>query len=352
MKKKEIVRLREKKIANGNRSLYLDIYLNGKRTYEFLQLYLLPETRQNKEENKRTLQLAESVKAQRIIEIQNKKFGFIEDYSNTSFIEVMKALCEMKNKSSKKIYTSVISYLSEFDDDIRFSDFNKKLMDSFLRFLQSKNLKATTISTYISKIKAVMNYAVSEELILKNPIKNFKYDKGECKERNYLTISELRKFSKYSGKYKDTWRMFMFSCLTGLRYSDIVSLTWSQIVNDEIVFIQKKTGKRNKISINSDAFEILSMIEKKSNAEKVFKSVTPNNTNIHIKNICQELGIEKEITFHCARHTFATLLITQGVDLFVVSKLLGHQEISTTQIYAKLVDSKRKEAIEKIPPIL
>lgn len=352
MKKKEIVRLREKKLANGNRSLYLDIYLNGKRSYEFLQLYLLPETRQNKEENKRTLQLAESVKAQRIIEIQNKKFGFTEDYSNTSFIEVMKALYEMKNKSSKKIYKSVISYLSEFDNDIRFSDFNKKQMQSLLKFLQSKNLKATTISIYISKIKSVMNYAVSEELILKNPIKDFKYDKGENKERNFLTISELQKFSKYSGKHKETWRMFMFSCLTGLRYSDIVSLTWSQIVNDEIVFIQKKTGKKNKITINSDAFEILNMIEKKSNVDKVFKSTTSCNVNIHIKNICKEVGIEKEITFHCARHTFATLLITQGVDLFVVSKLLGHQDISTTQIYAKLVDSKRKEAIEKIPPIL
>ena len=91
---------------------------------------------------------------------------------------------------------------------------------------------------------------------------------------------------------------------------------------------------------------------RKKGSDPVFGSIgSPPQVCANISKWVAKAGIDKHITFHCARHTFATMLLTLGTDLYTVSKLLGHRQIQTTQIYAKIVDEKRRDAVRRIPPL-
>lgn len=142
----------------------------------------------------------------------------------------------------------------------------------------------------------------------------------------------------------------LFSALTGLRFSDIYKLTWEEIQRSReqgcyIRFRQKKTGSPETLPISEEAFEILGGRGK--GADKVFDELHDWHCN-HVKKWVKAAGIDKKITFHSFRHAYATLQLTLGTDIFTVSKMLGHRDLKTTQIYAKIIDAKKREAANKI----
>ncbi|MBK6420465.1 MAG: integrase catalytic domain-containing protein [Ignavibacteria bacterium] len=145
-------------------------------------------------------------------------------------------------------------------------------------------------------------------------------------------------------------RSFWFACLTGLRISDLRALTWKGVQGAELRITQKKTGDDVLVPISDQARELL---PERCNArpnEKVFDF--PSRDDVYNRRLqwwVAKAGIEKHITSHIARHTFATLLVTQGNDLYAVQHLLGHRDIKVTQIYAKLVDVRKKLAINSLP---
>jgi len=169
-------------------------------------------------------------------------------------------------------------------------------------------------------------------------------------KREYLTIQEVKKLYKTKCSNQEVKDAFIFSCFTGLRYSDVINLTWNNISNDKIEFKQRKTGGVEYLPISQTAKDILVKRQKGKNKSKLIFNV-PTKVGIfkHIKNWVKDAGIKKRVSFHTARHTFATMTLTQGVDLYTVSKLLGHKDISTTQVYAKIIDSKKDEAVHKLP---
>ena len=173
------------------------------------------------------------------------------------------------------------------------------------------------------------------------------------RERVYLTIDEVRALVKTDCRYDILKEAFLFSCLTGLRWSDINKLDWSEISefngSHRITFNQKKTGNLQYLDIPPQAFNLLKGIEKKG---RVFQSLKYSAyMNIELLRWTMAAGISKHVTFHAGRHTFAVSLITQGVDIYTISKLMGHTEVKTTQIYADIIDSVRKDAMHKIPDI-
>jgi len=145
---------------------------------------------------------------------------------------------------------------------------------------------------------------------------------------------------------------FLFSCLTGLRWSDINKMVWSEIQHSNemghyIRFRQKKTKGAETQPISEQAFGLLA--EREEPEERVFKGLKYSAWhNQKLQLWVMRAGITKTITFHCARHTYATLQLTMGTDIYTVSKLLGHRELKTTQIYAKVIDKKKQEAANKI----
>lgn len=171
----------------------------------------------------------------------------------------------------------------------------------------------------------------------------------------YLTLEELQRLTNAYCESKAVQTAFLFSCLTGLRRSDIERLTWGEVHTQgeftRIIFKQKKTGGLEYLDINAEA---VALMGKRGTADApVFANFySPSTTNRFIKEWCMRAGITKDITFHCGRHTFATLMLDLGTDIYTVSKLLGHRELKTTQIYAKVIDKNKQAAVSRIPSIL
>lgn len=171
----------------------------------------------------------------------------------------------------------------------------------------------------------------------------------------YLTLDEVRKLAATDCRYQSVKRAFLFSCLTGLRRSDIVRLVWGQVFQQDgfsrIIFKQKKTQGQEYLDLAPEAAKLMGKRGKAT--DRVFDDIhSPTVTNLVIRQWCMAAGIQKDITFHCGRHTFATMMLDLGTDIYTVSKLLGHRELSTTQIYAKVMDKNKQEAVASIPPVL
>ncbi len=364
--KKQNIRVRQKELANGNKSLFLDIYWNGKRTKEYLKLYLVkPKSASDKNNNKKTLTLAENIRAKRQTELQNDNWGFANDFKqDTNFIEYFKLLTEKRKESTGNYgnWDSTLKHLIRFcDENTTFRDVDIDFVERFKDYLQntartkSNNpLSQNSQNSYFNKFRACINQAFEDRIIPDNPVRRVKAIKAGEPKREYLTLSELKELVKVDCRYPMLKNTFLFSCITGMRWSDINKMVWSEVRKQgegyRIVFKQKKTGGQEYLDINQQARDYLG--EEGNPEDRVFKGLKYSAWhNIELNKWMMKAGITKDITFHCARHTFAVLQLEFGTGIYTVSKLLGHKEIKTTQIYAKIMETKKKEAMNKVPNI-
>ena len=364
--RKHTVRLREKELKNGNKSLYLDIWHNGKRKKEYLKLHIVkPKNPIDRKNNQETYQLAENIRANRQLELQHNAYGFANDFKrDTNFIDYFRNLIEKRknNKGNYGNWNSTLKHLIKYcGENTTFRDIDKKFVEGFKEYLQTKaKTKSDTIlsqnsqNSYFNKLRTALNTAFEEKVIPENPAKKVKGIKAEEPERQYLTFDELKNLAKTECKYPVLKNAFLFSCLTGMRWSDINKLTWSEVQKQEdsyrIIFRQKKTKGQEYLDISKQAKDYMG--EPGNPDERVFKGLKYSGWyNIELQRWIMRAGINKEITFHCGRHTFAVLQLEMGTDIYTLSKLLGHSELKTTQVYAKIVDEKKKEAMNKIPDI-
>lgn len=375
---KDFVYLRQRPRSNGVIALYLDICRNNKRTNEYLKLYLVPErTKEDRDKNRATLQLAQSIKAQRMVEIQNGEFGFKDNYAEqTLFFDYYRALTEKRRgKESHGNWGNWLSCLKhmmlyEKRRNITFADITPAWVEGFRNYLQNeaeafatdkrkrkdkRPLSQNSRQSYFNKLRACLNQAYEDRIIAHNPIRGITGFKGEEGTRMYLTLEEVRALVAADCEFPEIKRAFLFSCLTGLRRSDILKLTWGEVQTQgdftRLVFKQKKTGGQEYLDISPQAAELLGTQRGKP-SENVFGDIRyPGDTNHAIKEWCLRAGIDKHITFHCARHTFAVLMLDLGTDIYTVSKLLGHRELTTTQIYAKVLDKNKQAAVSRIPDV-
>ena len=189
-------------------------------------------------------------------------------------------------------------------------------------------------------------------ILFKSPAKDVSAPGVVENEREYLNLDELKKLVKTECKYEFLKRAFLFSCLTGLRFSDIQKLVWADVqqLNDgwRLNFKQQKTKGLQYLDINQQAKTLIGEVGQPD--ERVFTNLRYNiYFNNQLQQWLKQAGISKQITFHNARHTFAVMQLTLGTEIYTLSKLLGHAELKTTQIYAKIIDEKKREAVNKIP---
>lgn len=214
----------------------------------------------------------------------------------------------------------------------------------------SQNSKAS----YFRKLSACINHAYDERIIAVNPLRGIEGFKDAEVKRDYLTLEEVRKLAETPCRYPVLKRAFLFSCLTGLRKSDIQKLLWGDVQKfgefTRIIFKQKKTGGQEYLDISPQAEKYLG--ERGNPEDPVFTGFTYGSwTSVELQRWSMTAGIKKNLTFHCGRHTFAVLMLDLGTDIYTVSKLLGHKELSTTQIYAKVLDKNKQNAVSLIPEI-
>jgi len=347
-----MVKLRRQKLSGKLEkkfSLFLDIYFEGRRQYEFLKLYLGSD----KPSNRATLTLAESIRAKRELELQNDQYGFIPEYKKKiNFVDYFERITKEKEKSH--IYNNTLKHVRDFTGGfIQLRAIDEKWISEFSNYLHTK-VKHNSVIVYFNSLKAVLNRAVKNKLIQTNPFAYFDNLKKVETFKTYLIFDEVQKLADTDCKKPDVKRAFLFGCYTGLRISDIMKLQWNDIKEDHIEFRQKKTGEivyfpmsgmLRKILFSSRD-NILNLPE-----NNVFTLQSERINARYLKEWTIVAGIRKDVTWHTARHTFATMSLSSGTDLYTVSKLLGHSDIKLTQVYAKVVDELKRKAVDSLPEI-
>ena len=372
------VTLRQKKISKGRQSLYLDFYPaiphpeTGEPTRrEFLGLYIFekPKTPIDKQHNAETLQIGESIRQKRenflnkpeIYSEYEKEQLRKRELSEQCFVEYFRKLSNKRKASNHDNWVSALRYLEAFTNGkLKFADLNEKFLEDFKEYLlttKSNKSDRTTLSqnsaaSYFNKVKAALKQAYKDGILQNDLNAKTKPIKTAETRREHLTLEELNKLVKTPCNNDLLKRAALFSALTGLRFSDIRNLVWGELEYIEgngyfIKFKQQKTKGIETMPISEQAFSLLG--ERKEPTDKVFEGLTYSAyENKHLYQWIGAAGITKDITFHCFRHTFATLQLSKGTDIYTVSKMLGHRELKTTQIYAKIIDQTKREAADKI----
>lgn len=383
-----------KKLIKGNReSLYFDFYpaiphpKTGEPTRrEFLGMYVYApiETKKNgtlvynadkqlnivySKHNEQTLLLANEIlqKKQNMLNKPEVYTGFekeqlkIKEQGEKNFVEYFRTVADKRTISNLDGWNASYRYLDTFTKgNVKFADLNETFCNDFRNYLlttqSNKSCKTTlsknSASAYFNKFKATLKQAYKDGY-LKTDL-NVKIDRIEEKEtrRNFLTIEELNSLAKTECTNPLLKRASLFSALTGLRFSDIQKMVWSEIEYIEgngyfINFEQEKTEGVEVMPISEQAYSLLG--ERKAPNDQVFEGLTYSAyQNKHLFQWIGAAGITKDITFHCFRHTYATLQLSNGTDIYTVSKMLGHRDLKTTQIYAKIIDKTKRDATEKI----
>ena len=390
LKAKEPIRLRFKSLSNGNKSLYLDMYRNGQREYEFLRLYLVPETTPfDKMQNERTLEGANAIKSQRILELTNDEAG-IKQVSRgkmllSDWLQRYHDLQHAKSETMQRRIIKTADLLQQFaGNKVRLKDIDKGFCTDFADWLQNeylpergnttpkrirksrtadrtqpKHIKTVTAHNYFTVLTCALNEAVRQGMIDKNPCQLLNQtDKIKVPEsqRTYLTIDEVRRLVETDyPQHPEIKQAFLFSCFCGLRISDVLRLQWKSVITDSkqtrLAIVMKKTKAPLYLPLSKQALIYLPARAGAKDTDRVF-DIPEYLINYNLKKWAAMAGItNKNVSFHTARHTFATTLLTEGADLYTVSKLLGHSEISTTQIYAKIIDKKKDEAVNLLDNI-
>lgn len=250
-------------------------------------------------------------------------------------------------------YKSQITKLLKFRKSISFADITEKFINDYQHYmLYALHNNENTVSKSLRSLRTFVNIAMRYGFIKNNPFKYITIKKVDGK-RDFLSTEELNKLSDiyFLGKIidekeKEILRYFLFSCYTGLRYSDLKTLRISSIKANSLQINMHKTSYLVNIPLSQKAFQLLP-VKVKSKSDYVFRVYCNKVTNRALKQIGQRYDIQKKLTCHVARHTFATVSITLGIPIEVVSKLLGHTNLKTTQIYAKIVDSVKEREMEK-----
>jgi integrase len=245
--------------------------------------------------------------------------------------------------------------------DVTFAEVTESFCEKYLQFLQSKpnrqgsTLSKSTVNSYFRFFSATILQAIKEKIITENPLNSVVRLKTPKPEIVFLTLEELKQLVATDCKNLRLKRAFIFSCLTGLRWSDVYKLQWSEIQENQgkssIVYRQKKTKQLNYLPLPDQA--ILYLGERCSDKNKVFDlPIYHSGISKQLQEWCGSAGVNKKITFHSSRHTFAVLQLSLGTPIFTVQKLLGHTDISSTMKYANIVDSAKEKAMNIIPNIL
>lgn len=347
------ITLRKKAIKNGRHSLYLDYYLEGERKYEFLRQYIFtkPKDDLEKQHNKEAKKLAESIRSKREIEMNQAEHGFApKTAKNINFLTYYDRFVETYPKKDKRLAHASLQYFKTFigKQELKPADLTEQLCIDFKEYL-SQRLNGETPANYFAKFKKMLRQAVREKVLAVNPALEVYNKKSPGLKKDVLDTDEIQTLANTHCGNAEVKRAFLFACLTGLRYCDIKEVTWGHINNQNLKINQAKTGRPVIINLNPSAQQLLG--EPGPKEMKIF--TLPSHTGILkvLRNWATRAKVQKHITFHVARHSFATNLIIYHTDINSVSALLGHSTLAHTQKYVRVVEALKEQAVNRLPEL-
>lgn len=365
----------------GMALVQVEAYLDRKKKYFSTKVYLKPEQWDAKKlivKNHPNADALNRLIYEFVAAIEKKELELWQRGNRISLELLKNALTKREDKSSfisffkqevinsslkdstKRNHLSTLILLQEFKNDVTFSDLTFEFVSSFEYFLQLKGFHTNTIAKHMKHLKRHVNIAINKEYI---EIQKYAFRKYKIKtvenKHTHLVPEELEKLEslKLSGRYMKLQKSldaFLFCCYAGMRYSDFTNLSSENIVdiNQETWLIYKsvKTGTEVRLPLYLlfAGKGIVILNKYRDNLEDFFHLRDNSNINKDLIVIVKLAGLQKKISFHTARHTNATLLIYNGVNITTVQKLLGHKSVKTTQIYTNIMDMTIVHDLEKM----
>lgn len=374
-----LVTVFERENAKGIR-FWLRYSLNGKQVREAL-LDIPPVKKTDRMNYRDAKAKADAIAFERTQQIREGKLGY-STRSSKMLLKDWFAVCVEKAKSHEReggnrhTWARTIEYTGEIVEQYRgnakLGEVDKSFVLGFIDYLKNtyvippklpnagKLLKPSTADKKLDAFSHVLKSAVAEGKIDRNPFDQINAsDKIQVpeSEREFLTEEELKKLASTPIANETTMQVYLFMCFCGLRISDVKALKWSEIETGEerwrIRMRLQKTQTPQYLPLSEKAKSFLPERGEAADDDLVFASILSEQAmNRQLKACAKAAGIKKNVTLHTARHTFATMLITEGADLYTTCKLLGHSDIQTTQIYAKIIDKKKEEAVDLLNGVL
>jgi integrase len=354
------VKVRERHLASGDVAFYIDTY--HRDFGRFSQKTGLQVNPKNRKEYRDTL--AEAKDKARLIEkalLSNPASVFgRKSRSADNFIDYYKSFAERVNGPR---YKNVIPILRDFiGPNLPFSSLNSAWLERFKSHLEGKeSICANTADGYLSSMKTVIRKAYKEGFIPEDFTVKVSGIQKEDVERSFLTIEQIDGLYKARCNNQMLKQAFLFACFVGFRISDIERITWEQIslINGRpyFQFKQRKGARFENMPLSDQAVKILQETRAlhpeyaPEGDDRVFILPSRSRISVLLETWGVRAGLPFHLTFHVSRHTFATMNLTYGSDLYTVSKLLGHKNIKTTQVYGHIIDQKKLDAVQALPVI-
>lgn len=350
------VKLRRRKNADGTTTLMLDIYNNGKRTYERLQHLKLakPSNMMDREDNKQRLQQAQQIAIDRAANLSATDYNMDSEAGKKTVVTTwMQSYVDGYTMKDKRNMQGALNKFSDFlnkekETGLTFGNINGPLIEDFIQYLESIST-GEGASSYYSRFKKMIKQSYRQRLMKTNVLDFVEVKvRGKAKKKDILTIDELKVLSATHTESIEVRRAFLFTCVTGLRWADVKALRWESINidNRQMNVSQSKTGENVAIPLNATAIELLGEAGKPG--ANVFTLPTANGCNKTLKAWVKRAKINKAITWHNGRHSFGTNLIFNDVGVLTASKLLGHTSMKHTQRYVKISDEMKETATNKL----
>ena len=360
------VTLRTRPIKNGMLSYYLDFYPGYRDVvtmktirHESLGIYIYadPQNKREKDFNERMTEKAEAIRCRRFESVVNERYDFFDKSKmQGDFLDYFNRVLKNKDPKWKFVYEHFKYFVG---GKCRCEEVDFDLCNNFRTYLlTAKNLRNSkpmfinSVAGYWSTFRGFINIAYRDKMIRTNPNDFLEKIPTVPVNKESLTLQELRKLYKTPCEIDVLKRASIFACLTGMRRSDIINLKWEDVKTYAdggryVEFYAQKTKARNIIPISEEAYKLISKDRKCING-KVFEGFEIIMAQHPLKSWLRKAGIKKRITFHSFRHTFASLQVELGTDLYTVMQLLAHKSVTTTQIYACHADPKRRETATRI----
>lgn len=368
---KSPIKIRLKAMKNEYQSIYLDCYHDGRRSYEYLKLYLVPETDDKAvRQNAAAMRQAEAALKARLRELKKQppvSKRLVTEKAPQNDLTLSEWFVRFKeiqrSRGVKDLYA--IDRLRDIIADMGHGGMALKAVGkdfclSFMEHLKTgyrtasgQPLKSKTVFNRQCTLITALNAAVREGVITSNPMDRLsRHERAKTNrgKREYLTIDEVKALITTPCKREDIKHAYLFACNCGLRLGDVRKLKWGDITKDGdswmLSVVMNKSEKPVHVPLGVQARRWLPERKGADAGSLVFESL-PNDTNLtaHLKAWAAKAGISKTVTYHTSRHTFATMLLTLGADLYTVSKLLGHSQIKNTQIYAEIINRRKDDAV-------
>jgi site-specific recombinase XerD len=385
-KNKENPKLQQSTLSDGRISLHLEYYLGRKqwvdektgktkvkhdRKKETLNLYLLatPRTPAERQTNKETLELAKQIRAEREQELKKDRTGKrIFTAKGVNFLDYFQAYIDSYTKKDVRMMQAALNRFKDFlqqehpiySTHIKPEQLSKDMMVDFVEYLQGRSVGEGAKSIY-QRVKKVIKHAIEHDVLVKNPCAGVmcKAD-DQTLRKDILSMEEIERLvaTTYPGQNDNVRRAFIFCLYTGMRFCDVVELRFKNIdySNKLLMFEQSKTKGYSSSSgvatpLNDGLLSLIGSVPPEGKDAPIFNLPSHTMCLKALRRWVARAGIDKHITWHCGRHSFAVNILNNGANIKTVASLLGHSGLKHTEKYTRAVDSLKEEAINSLPEL-